>query len=130
MNAPTPHEKGWIISSNEISIRWVTRNQAPTELMKHLACKCKRTHCNTNQCSCHCSSVSCMELCCWVNCNNTSITSAKNELLNEVTDAEDEEDKSLNKTLFCNIFLLIVCLFQVFLVSIIFIFLHFIFYHI
>ena len=32
MNAPTPHERDWIISCNEISIRWVTRNQAPGEL--------------------------------------------------------------------------------------------------
>ena len=41
VNAPTPHERGWIISSNEISIRWVTRNQAPTDLIKHLACNAK-----------------------------------------------------------------------------------------
>ena len=47
MNAPTPHERGWIISFNEISIRWVTCNQAPINLMKDFACKCKRTHCNT-----------------------------------------------------------------------------------
>ena len=44
MNAPTPHEKGWIISFNEFSIRRVTRNQAPTKLMKHLPGKCKRIH--------------------------------------------------------------------------------------
>ena len=94
MNAPTPQERGRIISSNEISIRWVTRNQALAELIKHLARKCKRRHCNTIQCSCHCASVSCTELCCCVNCNNTPITSIKNELLNEVTDAEDEENEA------------------------------------
>ena len=71
MNAPTPHERGWIISFNEISIRWVTCNQAPINLMKDFACKCKRTHCNTNQSSFHCASASCTELCCCVNCNNT-----------------------------------------------------------
>ena len=94
MNPPTPHERGCIIFSKGISIRWVTRNQVLTKLMKHLACKCKRTHCNTNQSSCHCASVSSKELCCCVNCNNTSITNTENELLNEVTDAEDEEDKA------------------------------------
>ena len=94
MNASTPHERGWKIFSNEISIRWVTRSQAPTELMKHLACKCKRTHCNTNQCFCHCTRVSSTELCCCVSYNNTSNTSTENELLSEVTNAEDEEDEA------------------------------------
>ena len=94
MNARTLHERGWIISSNEISICWVTRNQALAVLLKRLACKCNRTHCNTIQCSCHCAHVSYTELCCCVNCNNKSVTSTDNKLLNEVTDAEDEEDKA------------------------------------
>ena len=40
MNVPTPPKRCWIISSNEILIGWVTRNQAPIELMKHPAGKC------------------------------------------------------------------------------------------
>ena len=39
-------------------------------------------------------STACTELCCCVDCNNTSITITENEQLNEETDAEDEEEEA------------------------------------
>ena len=92
INAPSPQESGWMIAANnQISVRWMTQEQAPPELLETYACKCKKNKCSNNQCSCVRSGVSCTELCSCISCSNDSETVVEVELLNDVSEDDDDD---------------------------------------
>jgi len=92
IRAPNPNDCGWVVNScNQVSIRWMTQEQAPLELMQNYACKCKIARCSSNQCSCFANKVSCTELCACVNCTNEDETIIEIQLLHDESDDEEND---------------------------------------
>ena len=93
INAPSPEEHGWIINGSEVSIRWMTQGQGPPELMKYYSCKCVKSKCKSNHCSCFMSGISCTEMCSCIGCQNDEETVVEFQLVNDVSDDDDDESE-------------------------------------
>ena len=92
IGAPPSNNHGWRVTSDLIHVKWVSREQAPTELLKCLSSKCKKTHCSTNQCSCRSNDISCAELCSRTDCQNVAETLADYEFNNDCSDDDDKDN--------------------------------------
>ena len=44
INVPSPNGNGWVIAANnEVLVRWMIREQAPSELLQNYSCDCKKS---------------------------------------------------------------------------------------
>ena len=86
INAPSPDEHGWIIQANQLSIRWMMKEQSAPELLKRYSCKCQKTKFVQNFCSCYANGISCTEMCSCVGCQNTENTVIEIQLLYDMSD--------------------------------------------
>ena len=93
INAPSPNGNGWVVdANNEVLVRWMTQEQAPSEVLQNYSCHCKKNKCSNNQCSCVKNGISCTELCSCVGCKNDSETVIEVELLNDASDDDGSDE--------------------------------------
>ena len=89
IDAPSPSSHGWIIEGSRICVKWTTLNKATPELMQSYFCKCKKSSCTTNQCSCFSKNVSCTDMYCCSPCKNDDDALLEIELLNAASDVDE-----------------------------------------
>ena len=67
---PSPHEHGWLVEGDVISIDWMDSRPAPEELLVLTKCSCQQG-CATLRCSCKKAQMPCTDACkCAENCSN------------------------------------------------------------
>lgn len=69
--APSPVGHGWELTNERLTFKWMSIPAAPPEILQHVHCGCKKTHCNATSCSCHKANLPCTELCKCSDCQNT-----------------------------------------------------------
>ena len=89
---PCPSGHGWIIHQDTLSVRWMTLDPAPPELLRISKCSCQKTKCKTKQCSCFVAGVSCTPLCGCVVCENSDESVAESQLLNDESGSDLSDD--------------------------------------
>jgi len=92
IDAPSPVNHGWAIYDGSLSLRWSTQDEAPPQLMRDYACKCKKSNCANKQCSCFANDVSCTEMCSCIACKNVDDTIVELQLLNDMSDEDETDD--------------------------------------
>ena len=94
MKPPTPLHHGWKVEDRKMAIVWMTKPQAPPEILKNIHCSCKKSKCETMSCFCLSNWVSCTELCKCQDCGNGIPFPPEQSLLDDASDSglSDKED--------------------------------------
>ena len=91
---PSPHQHGWLVAGDSISIVWITRPPAPSALLHALMhCGCSGG-CSSTRCTCFRANVKCTDVCqCSSNCSNQPepVAQAPGGYEEVDTDSADEE---------------------------------------
>ena len=68
--SPSPAQHGWKLIGSDVTMKWSTMPVAPDAVQKYVHCNCKKTSCNSNQCSCKKAGINCTDLCSCKECSN------------------------------------------------------------
>ena len=85
MNIPDPTGHDWTMNNNELSVKWMTLDHAPEEILTYIPCNCSG-NCESKRCSCQAATLECTELC---GCNN--IKASAQELGIDLYDDDEDE---------------------------------------
>ena len=96
INAPSPQEHGWQLTTNAIDIIWNTLNTAPDSILKAVYCSCKKSGCTHVKCACHANNLKCSALSRCINCENIPDSSEIESIItcDIDSDSEDEDDNA------------------------------------
>jgi hypothetical protein len=83
---PSIVDHGWKFEGSNLSCQWMTQPPAPEEILRQVHCRCKKSTCKNQQCSCRKSNVVCTDFCDCVDCSNTVDSEGESE-----SDTSDDE---------------------------------------
>ena len=92
IEAPSPVGHGWATGADGLEIQWMIKEPIPSELMEHISCKCKKSRCQNNRCSCYSRNISCTDLCGCCDCLNITATPPEQSLMDDQSDSDSDED--------------------------------------
>ena len=96
INAPSPKEHGWQVTTNAIDIIWQTHPTASDSIPKAVYCSCKKSGCTRVKCACHAINLKCSELSRCINCENIPDSSEIESIItcDINSDSEDDDDNA------------------------------------
>lgn len=77
INAPSPTDHGWLVEEGTLQIKWNNMPIVPECLTKFVSCKCKKSACASDVCSCHKAGLECTSICQCENCDNSMQSSGE-----------------------------------------------------
>ena len=70
IDAPSPVGNGWELENGQLVFTWMTNAIAPDKLLSVITCKCKKTACGSDACTCRKNGLKCSEMCACYDCRN------------------------------------------------------------
>lgn len=87
-----PDGRGWVVEDGVLSYCWMVNPPAPSDVTMDVLCKCKKSACVSQICSCKRGNLPCSELCQCVNCENCSSANTDTNDDNDGTFTDDIND--------------------------------------
>ena len=69
-DVPNPDGHGWLVDELGLKIKWMNLLPPPDAVLELVNCKCKRTLCKTDACTCASSKLNCTDSCACQSCEN------------------------------------------------------------
>ena len=78
--------------NGELEVKWLAQAPAPSSLVELMSCKCKKSNCTNNVCSCKKANLACTSLCECIDCENNKKEDAflETDYIEESDDSDDE----------------------------------------